>query len=497
MCPGVGGLTLALARSISTRGGRVYAVEPRQLLRRALDDTSKSNREANISVSGACMSSPSSAEKRIPDPSPDGGGDVGRFSLGEAGPLVECGTLDSHWWGDAGSDSNGLREGDEENRGGSKGLGGRGGRGGGVGLLRVSSCGDLAPLDVVKGANRLVTEYLPIVYVESSRGERAAKVEALLSSMVLKGKGLEGTAGAVGVGATPPQTSGAGYRCFWSAGRMRAGGGVFPPGLSLFNQLCVPPRIELHGLVRVADDPWHKAGQMPLDELVLREFATPNLQLFHGARRVHSSPDVWVIDGFLAEAECDALMVESRERLRGSRVGVPLEEGASAQSDDSRRSQSAHLVRGRGKSGQTVLEARATALLNVSLSRFESPQVVRYVEGGKFEQHLDSLPLSAATSDERVAADEMGGQRIATLITYLSTVAIGGGTTFPLLNVSVSPVKGRALLFFPADASGVPDQMSMHLGESVGPGQDKWIATMWLRRNKVVARPRGAKKVTG
>lgn len=356
--------------------------------------------------------------------------------------------------------------------------------------MRVSSCGDPATLDVLKGAKRLVSEHLPVVYIESPRGERAADVEALLSSMLLIDKGLNQDDG----DGTARQAPMAEYRCFWSAGRMRAGGGVFPPGLSLFNQLCVPPRIELHGLVRVAGDPWHKDRQMPLDELMLGRFAAPVLDLFPGARRVHSSPDVWVIDGFLAEVECEALVEESMSKLKGSRVGVPLGEGASAQSDEARQSHSAHLVRGGGMRGQAGLESRAAALLNVSLSRFEAPQVVRYVEGGKFDEHLDSLPLTGAPSRERVAADAMGGQRIATLITYLSTVALGGGTTFPMLNVSVSPVKGRALLFFPADSGGVPDQMTVHVGERVGHGEEKWIATMWLRRNEVVARPQGERK---
>lgn len=86
----------------------------------------------------------------------------------------------------------------------------------------------------------------------------------------------------------------------------------------------------------------------------------------------------------------------------------------------------------------------------------------------------------------------MGGQRIATLITYLSTVPSGGETAFPLLNVSVAPVKGSALLFFPADVNGVPDPMSTHRGEPVGAAGDKWIATMWLRQGVVGVGKRGS-----
>lgn len=72
---------------------------------------------------------------------------------------------------------------------------------------------------------------------------------------------------------------------------------------------------------------------------------------------------------------------------------------------------------------------------------------------------------------------------------YLNTVPTSGGTQFRDLKgpdgnpLTVRPVQGSALLFFPADQSGVPDDRTLHCGEPLAEGEEKWIVQMWIHQH--------------
>jgi prolyl 4-hydroxylase len=101
-----------------------------------------------------------------------------------------------------------------------------------------------------------------------------------------------------------------------------------------------------------------------------------------------------------------------------------------------------------------VLLAKAHGRLGIPLKQMEEPQIVRYRSGEEFSWHYDEVPPTQLNN---------GGQRVATLLVYLNTVKRGGGTIFRDLKnangepLTVKPVQGSALLFFPAFANGRPD----------------------------------------
>ena len=147
-------------------------------------------------------------------------------------------------------------------------------------------------------------------------------------------------------------------------------------------------------------------------------------------------------------------------------------------------------------SGVPELMAKASRLLGLTnIRRFEEPQTVRYRRNEKFTWHLDAL------SPEEVNKDGGAGQRVATLLVYLTDVPVGSGgaTMFRDLGgngndgepLKVRPKKGSALLFFPS-AGGIPgapfDIRTLHCGEAVAEDamDEKWIAQLWLRERGYV-----------
>jgi len=135
---------------------------------------------------------------------------------------------------------------------------------------------------------------------------------------------------------------------------------------------------------------WHKAAQVPLDEVLLQgAFVAPATRAFDGrtawlpgaptarplfpaAVRVHAAPDVWDVAGFLSAEECAHLvaLAQARGRLRPSAVGA-----AAARPSPERRSRSAHL-RPAEDAVVAAVEARAAALLARPVAHLEPLQVL-------------------------------------------------------------------------------------------------------------------------
>ena len=75
---------------------------------------------------------------------------------------------------------------------------------------------------------------------------------------------------------------------------------------------------------------------------------------------------------------------------------------------------------------------------------------------------------------------QTGGQRLATIILYLTDVEAGGGTAFPAIDIEVQPKKGNALFFLNTDRYRMPNHKTLHAGLPVQKGC-KIIASKWLR----------------
>jgi prolyl 4-hydroxylase len=185
-------------------------------------------------------------------------------------------------------------------------------------------------------------------------------------------------------------------------------------------------------------------------------------------------PRIVLLGGLLSHEECDALIEYGCTRLERSPV-VSDTDGAT-KVHAHRTSRGAMLQRGESELIARI-EARLAAVTRWPAENGEGLQLLQYEKGNEYRPHYDWFDASRPGPRKHL---ERGGQRVATIIMYLSDVEEGGGTSFPNIGLQVQPKKGCAVFFANTDAYRMPDPQTLHAGEPVARGV-KFIATKWLR----------------
>ncbi|XP_057542614.1 probable prolyl 4-hydroxylase 10 [Amaranthus tricolor] len=199
-------------------------------------------------------------------------------------------------------------------------------------------------------------------------------------------------------------------------------------------------------------------------------------------------PRAFVYHNFLSKDECEYLIKLASPHMEKSQV-VDEKTGRSKDSRV-RTSSGTFLPRGRDKIVRAI-EQRIADFTFLPVEHGEGLQVLHYEVGQKYEPHFDYFLEEYSTAN--------GGQRIATVLMYLSDVEEGGETVFPSAKgnisdvpywnelskcgkegLSVKPKMGDALLFWSMKPDASLDPSSLHGGCPVIRG-DKWSATKWIR----------------
>ena len=187
------------------------------------------------------------------------------------------------------------------------------------------------------------------------------------------------------------------------------------------------------------------------------------------------SPRILVFGGLLSDDECEQMIELARERLARSET-VQTDTGTS-EVNAARTSDGMFFERGEFALCARI-EARIAALLRWPVENGEGLQVLRYRPGAEYKPHYDYFdPAQPGTA----ALLRRGGQRVASLICYLSTPERGGATVFPDIGLDVAPVKGNAV-FFSYDRPHA-ETRTLHGGAPVFAGE-KWVATKWVRERR-------------
>ncbi|KAG8660048.1 hypothetical protein MANES_02G110601v8 [Manihot esculenta] len=191
----------------------------------------------------------------------------------------------------------------------------------------------------------------------------------------------------------------------------------------------------------------------------------------HWAEVISWEPRSFIYHNFLSKEECDYLINLAKPHMQKS-VVVDSKTGKSKDSKV-RTSSGTFLPRGRDEKIREI-EKRISDFTFIPVEHGEGLQVLHYEVGQKYEPHFDYFKDEFNTMN--------GGQRIATLLMYLSDVEEGGETVFPSAKgnysavpwwnelsecgkggLSVKPKMGDALLFWSMNPDASLDPSSLHV----------------------------------
>tara|TARA_B110001452_G_scaffold172386_1_gene144440 strand:- start:5 stop:859 length:855 start_codon:yes stop_codon:yes gene_type:complete len=214
------------------------------------------------------------------------------------------------------------------------------------------------------------------------------------------------------------------------------------------------------------------------------ELALPSLH----AQTLCDRPSILHVRGLFSDAECDAIVEQSRGSglMRASRVGTA--DGTGYEENSAIRSSQECVLAPDGvlalpDDALPVCAARRLHRLLGDVAHpdhVEGPKVVQYRGTGQhYSEHYDWSPQLAASA---------AGQRTTTALVYLSTVGAdeGGCTFFPRVGLRVPPERGSVLVWSNLDDEGEPDRETLHGSEPIlvgaGVPSEKWVVNFFYRR---------------
>ena len=186
-------------------------------------------------------------------------------------------------------------------------------------------------------------------------------------------------------------------------------------------------------------------------------------------------PRVVALGNVLSAEECAELIETARGRLKRSATF----NAATGQNEahQSRTSDGTYLPAACTPLVARI-EQRIADLVGWPLEHAEPLQVLHYGAGAEYKPHYDYFDPDGPGAE---AALRHGGQRVATLVTYLNTPLRGGATTFPDAGLEFAAIQGNAV-FFSYDRAH-PSSKTLHAGAPVIEGE-KWVLTRWFRERR-------------
>ena len=122
-------------------------------------------------------------------------------------------------------------------------------------------------------------------------------------------------------------------------------------------------------------------------------------------------------------------------------------------------------------------------MVSMPLENAESFQIIYYGQTQEYRQHFDSWEHNG--SDKTLNCMKYGGARMVTALCYLNNVTKGGGTKMTKLNITISPKKGKLLIFHNTLSltNNTRNLLSEHAGLPVEAGE-KYAFNLWFKECK-------------
>lgn len=170
----------------------------------------------------------------------------------------------------------------------------------------------------------------------------------------------------------------------------------------------------------------------------------------------------------MSDEECDELIRLSKVKMQRSKIG------ATSEVNELRTSSSMFFQE---KENDIIIrmEKRISSIMNIPSEHGDGIQILKYTPGQEYKAHFDFFSSTSKATNNN---------RISTLVMYLNDVEQGGETFFPKLNFSVSPQKGMAVYFEYFYNDKNLNELTLHGGAPIITGE-KWVATQWMRRQKL------------
>ncbi|XP_065062903.1 prolyl 4-hydroxylase subunit alpha-1-like [Rhopilema esculentum] len=187
--------------------------------------------------------------------------------------------------------------------------------------------------------------------------------------------------------------------------------------------------------------------------------------------RVWVSPEIFLFRGILSESEIQKIKELATPRLNRATIQDP--NTGELKVADYRISKSAWLKYD-SHPILTGIKRRTEDASGLTLDTAEELQVANYGIGGHYEPHFDF-----AREDEDKFTDLGTGNRIATMLFYISNVEAGGATVFTYAEAAIKPSKGDGAFWFNLKKSGEGDYSTRHAACPVLAGT-KWVSNIWI-----------------
>jgi FkbH-like protein len=182
--------------------------------------------------------------------------------------------------------------------------------------------------------------------------------------------------------------------------------------------------------------------------------------------------EIYLLDDFLSQQECERLTTLIKSRLRKS---TTRRTGRKEAADSINISNICNLSSVYNPFVRDI-DDRICRTIGIDVSYSEGIQGQYQPADQEFKAHTDNF------EQNQLASADTQGQHTYTFMVYLTDVEEGGETDFEKLGVAIKPKRGQALIWNNLDAQGMPNPNTLHHVRPVVRGS-QCIITQWFRAN--------------